>query len=199
VRSVSRFVLGGILSIWVLAPSAPAGAETPQQPEPAVEEIVPYYVSQGDVLRIAVWKEPELTSDVFVRLDGIITVPLVGDVRAAGKTTEQIATEVRTRLRAFLEVPQVTVTVSQATSARFYVIGEVTNSGSFPLTGRITVLQALALAGGFREFAKKGQVMIIRDRHGDRRAIKFDFTELAVGNGLKQNIPLEAGDTLIVP
>ena len=92
--------------------SARLRQKSPQSPEPALEEIVPYYVSQGDVLRVAVWKEPELTADVFVRLDGMITVPLAGDIRAAGKTTEQIAIEVRTRLRAFLEVPQVTVTVT---------------------------------------------------------------------------------------
>jgi polysaccharide export outer membrane protein len=178
-----------------------------QEPAPApataavatADEAAAYFVAPGDVLKIAVWKEPELSGDVFVRLDGMITVPLVGDVKAAGKTTEQIATEVRTGLRPFLENPQVTVTVSQAVSARFYVIGEVTTSGAFPLTGRITVLQALALAGGFREFAKRERIVVVRERRGERKAIPFNFRDLEAGINLEQNIAVEAGDTLIVP
>ncbi|HXK10296.1 MAG TPA: polysaccharide biosynthesis/export family protein [Vicinamibacteria bacterium] len=185
--------LGGPAS--VLAAQAPPSDTAPA----ATEEVVSYSVAPGDVLRISVWKEPELSTDVFVRLDGMITVPIVGDVKAAGKTTEQIATEVRTKLRAYLEVPQVTITVTQAVSARFYVIGEVTVSGAFPLTGRITVLQALALAGGFREFAKREKIVVIREHRGERKAILFSFRDLEAGVNLEQNIPVEAGDTLIVP
>jgi polysaccharide export outer membrane protein len=185
------------LGVWT-GPTAAAEAVAQTAPT-AVEELAAYSVAPGDVLRIAVWKEPELSGDVFVRLDGMITVPLVGDVKAAGKTTDQIATEVRTRLRPFLEAPQVTVTVSQAVSARFYVIGEVTTSGAFPLTGRITILQALALAGGFREFAKRERIVVIRDKGGERKAIFFNFRDLEAGINLEQNIVVEAGDTLIVP
>jgi polysaccharide export outer membrane protein len=177
------------------AAQVPAADIAPAAPE----ESGPYYVAPGDVLRIAVWKEPELSTEVFVRLDGMITVSVVGDVRAAGKTTEQIATEVRTKLRSVLEVPQVTVTVAQAVSARFYVVGEVAVSGAFPLTGRITILQALALAGGFREFAKRDRIVVIRERRGQRQAIVFNFRDLEAGVNLEQNIAVEAGDTLIVP
>jgi len=183
----------GVSAAW--AAQVPAADTAPA----AVEESAPYYVAPGDVLRIAVWKEPELSTDVFVRLDGMITVSVVGDVRAAGKTTEQIATEVRTKLRSVLEVPQVTVTVAQAVSARFYVVGEVAVSGAFPLTGRITILQALALAGGFREFAKRDRIVVIRERRGQRQAIVFNFRDLEAGINLEQNIAVEAGDTLIVP
>ena len=193
---------GSVSSCPLGAVSPPRGRRKsrPQTPRrPAVEEPAPYYVAPGDVLRIAVWKEPELSTEVFVRLDGMITVSVVGDVRAAGKTTEQIATEVRTKLRSVLEVPQVTVTVAQAVSARFYVIGEVAVSGAFPLTGRITILQALALAGGFREFAKRDRIVVIRERRGERQAIVFNFRDLEAGINLEQNIAVEAGDTLIVP
>ena len=191
--------LGVAAMLGAAAPPAIA-AQVVGEPAPAaVEELAAYYVAPGDVLRIAVWQEPELSSDVFVRLDGVITVPLAGDVRAAGKTTSQIATEIQARLRAFLEAPQVTVTVSQAVSARFYVIGEVTTSGTFPFTGRITVLQALALAGGFREFAKRERIVLIREKHGERKAIPFNFRDLEAGINLEQNIALEAGDTVIVP
>jgi polysaccharide export outer membrane protein len=199
VRSIVLSWVGVVVSLG----AGPAAALAAQEPSvaatPAAEEPRPYFVAPGDVLRIAVWKEPELSNEVFVRLDGMITVSVVGDVRAAGKTTEQIATEVRTKLRAVLEVPQVTVTVAQAVSARFYVVGEVAVSGAFPLTGRISFLQALALAGGFREFAKRDRIIVIRERGAERQAIVFNFRDLEAGINLDQNITVEAGDTLIVP
>jgi len=200
VRSVVLSWVGVVVSLGSGVSAARAAQVPAADTAPAaVEEPAPYYVAPGDVLRIAVWKEPELSTDVFVRLDGMITVSVVGDVRAAGKTTEQIATEVRTKLRSVLEVPQVTVTVAQAVSARFYVVGEVAVSGAFPLTGRITILQALALAGGFREFAKRDRIVVIRERRGQRQAIVFNFRDLEAGINLEQNIAVEAGDTLIVP
>ncbi len=187
----------GLLAVFFFAVSAlPAPG---QEPAPAPPTYPEYLVAPGDVLRVVVWKEPELTSEVFVRLDGRITVPLVGDIAAAGRTTEQLAIEVRTKLMAFLEVPQVTITVSQAISARFYVVGEVAASGAFPLTGRITVLQALALAGGFREFAKRERLTIIRERAGVTQALSFNFRDLEAGINLEQNIALQAGDVIIVP
>ena len=198
-RSVLLSGLCVAVSLGVGARPATAAQAVAETAPAAADEMAAYSVAPGDVLRIAVWKEPELSGDAFVRLDGMITVPLVGDVKAAGKTTEQIATEVRTRLRPFLETPQVTVTVSQAVSARFYVIGEVTTSGAFPLTGRITILQALALAGGFREFAKRERIVLIREKHGERKAIPFNFRDLEAGINLEQNIAVESGDTLIVP
>ena len=198
-RSVLLSGLCVAVSLGVGARPTTAAQGVAETAPAAADEMAAYSVAPGDVLRIAVWKEPELSGDAFVRLDGMITVPLVGDVKAAGKTTEQIATEVRTRLRPFLETPQVTVTVSQAVSARFYVIGEVTTSGAFPLTGRITILQALALAGGFREFAKRERIVLIREKHGERKAIPFNFRDLEAGINLEQNIAVESGDTLIVP
>jgi len=198
-RSVLLSGLCVAVSLGVGARPTTAAQAVAETAPAAADEMAAYSVAPGDVLRIAVWKEPELSGDAFVRLDGMITVPLVGDVKAAGKTTEQIATEVRTRLRPFLETPQVTVTVSQAVSARFYVIGEVTTSGAFPLTGRITILQALALAGGFREFAKRERIVLIREKHGERKAIPFNFRDLEAGINLEQNIAVESGDTLIVP
>jgi polysaccharide export outer membrane protein len=194
---VLRALLSGVVSVFVIVPGAETAPAPPGPPPP--DEAAEYYIAPGDVLRIAVWKEPELTGDVYVRLDGRITVPLVGDVKAEGRTPEQLATEVRTKMRAFLELPQVTITVSQATSARFFVIGEVTTSGAFPLTGRITVLQGLALAGGFREFAKRERIVVIHERRGERKAIPFNFRDLEAGIKLEQNIVLQPGDAIIVP
>ena len=201
-------VILGLLAALLLP--APGAAETAAEVPKSSAENAPsstgrsseptdYLIAAGDILRISVWKEPELTTDVFVRLDGRITVPLVGDVQAAGRTTEQLATEIRTKLRRFVEVPQVTITVSQAVSARVFILGEVTNSGAYPLTGRTTILQALALAGGFREFAKRDRIVVIRDRPGESKAIPFNFGEVESGKVLEQNIVLEAGDTILVP
>jgi polysaccharide export outer membrane protein len=151
------------------------------------------------VLKILIWKEPELSTEAFVRLDGRITVPLLGDLMAAGRTPDDLASEIQAKLGRFLEVPQVTLSVSQAISARFYVLGEVTHPGAFPLPSRISVVQALALAGGFREFAKKDSLHILRNRGAEQTAIPFNYKEVEVGLRLEQNIFLEAGDTILVP
>jgi polysaccharide biosynthesis/export protein len=184
-----------------LLPSLAAAVEGPVATAPDPNEIVlkDYYIAPGDTLRIAVWKEPDLTAEVFVRLDGRVTVPWVGDVMAAGRTPEQLTGEVRDRLKALLAVPVVTVTVTQATSARFYMLGEVARPGTYPLTNRTTALQALALSGGFREFAKRDQVLIIRDRRGQRSSIRVNFREINAGLKLEQNVVIESGDTIIVP
>jgi len=199
VRVVSCAVSLCVSALLGEAGQVPSPSPSPATQEAAAAEPSPYYIAPGDVLRVAVWKEPELTTEVFVRLDGRITVPLVGDVKAAGRTTEELSSEIRTKLRAFLEVPQVTLTVSQAISARFYVVGQVTTSGAFPLSSRITVAQALAIAGGFREFAKRDRIVVVREVHGERKAIPFNFRDLEAGINLEQNIALEAGDTIIVP
>jgi polysaccharide export outer membrane protein len=178
---------------------APAPAPAPASAEaPIVEE--EYQIAPGDVLRIAVWREPELTTEVSVRLDGRITVPLLGDVIASGKTPNQLAAEIQKSLSRFLEVPpQVTITVSQAISARFFVLGEILHSGAFPLQTRTTVLQALALAGGFREFAKRERIVVVREKNGLRTALRVNFMEIEGGGDLDQNLVLEAGDTILVP
>jgi polysaccharide biosynthesis/export protein len=184
---------------WTLGSpgAAPAAAQQPAAGQP--DELGDYKVAPGDVLRISVWKESELNSEVFVRLDGRITVPLAGDVRAAGRTTEQLSLELRNKLASFLESPQVTVTLKDAVSARFFVIGEVQRAGVYPLTGRITVLQALSLAGGFKDFAKKDRILILRQKDGAAVALRFNYQEVFQGNNLEQNLHLQAGDTVIVP
>lgn len=174
----------------------PAATPTARRPAPGSAE---YAIRPGDVVRIWVWKEPELSSEAFVRLDGKITAPLLGDLLAEGRTPNQLAEEIGTKLKRYVGEPQVTVTLAQANSQRFYVIGEVVSPGSFSLAGRTTVLQALALAGGFREFAKRDRIQIIRERGTTQTAIPFNYKEVQAGRSLKRNITLEAGDTILVP
>jgi polysaccharide export outer membrane protein len=176
---------------------APPAATAPPPDTTALDSS--YFIAPGDVLKILIWKEPELSTEAFVRLDGRITVPLLGDLMAAGRTPDDLSSEIQLKLGRFLEVPQVTLSVSQAISARFYVIGEVAHPGAFPLPSRISVVQALALAGGFREFAKKEALSILRIRGMAQTAIPFNYKDVEGGLRLEQNIFLQAGDTIIVP
>jgi polysaccharide export outer membrane protein len=153
-------------------------------------------IGLGDVLRVFVWKEPDLTLDVTVRSDGMITVPLLGDVQAAGRLPSQLAGSLVAELKRFIESPRVTVTVSQASSARVYVVGQMMRPGEFPLLGRMTVLKALALAGGFREFAKLEGIVIVRE---DQTVIPFNYKRVADAKDVSQNVLLAAGDTIVVP
>jgi polysaccharide export outer membrane protein len=158
-----------------------------------------YRIGAGDVLQLFVWKETELTRDVTVRVDGKITIPLLGDVQAAGRTPEQLATEIANGLKRFLAAPQVTISVREAASSKFYVIGKVSKAGAFPIGGRTTLLQALALAGGLQEFAKADRILIVHEGTSDDFAI-VNYKKLETGAELAQNNPfLRPGDTIVVP
>ena len=143
-----------------------------------------------------VWKEPELTRDVLVRVDGRITLPLIGEVEAAGRSPLQLAEEITKSLGRFLAAPQVTVGVGQATRARVYVIGQVVRSGEIPLAFPLTVVQALALSGGFKEFARADSILIVGR---DRDVTAFNYKKFEAGRDLIQNVTLQPGDTIVVP
>jgi polysaccharide export outer membrane protein len=193
---LKRLVVGTLL--LVACAGDPAIAQE-RVAKPAVRGAAPasgYLIGLGDILRITVWKEPDLTLDVTVRLDGMITLPLLGDVQAAGRVPSQLAGSLVTELKRFIENPRVTVTVTQATSARIYVVGQMVRPGEFPLSGRMTVLKALALAGGFKEFAKPDSIVIVRE---DQTVIPFNYKHVGEGKDMSQNVLLAAGDTIVVP
>jgi polysaccharide export outer membrane protein len=164
----------------------------------AAESAPEYTIEAGDVLQVFVWKEPELSRDVSVRLDGKITVPLIGDIQASGRTPSQLAGEVEAALKRYISSPQVTLGVLETKNALFYVLGEVTRPGAYPLTGRVTVLQGLALAGGFREFAKTDNIVVIRQRRDGEQIQAVNYDELKNGRNLDQNVVLRPGDTIVV-
>ena len=188
-----------ILALGLLA-AGPAGAQDPvangADDHAGSAAAAGYVIGLGDVLRVTVWKEPDLTGDVTVRPDGMITLPLLGDAQAAGRRPSELAAALGTDLRRFLEDPRVTVSVAQATSARVYVVGQALKPGEFPLTGRMTVLKALALAGGFKEFARPESIVIVRE---DQTVLPFNYKRVADGKDVSQNIVLAAGDTVVVP
>jgi polysaccharide export outer membrane protein len=198
VRACRQAVLA--LGFMVAVGASAAGGAQKRMNESAPQaSAVPsssYLIGPGDVLQIMVWKDPDLSRDVTVRLDGMITVPLLGDLQAAGRAPSELAKNIAAGLGRYVEGPRVAVAVSQATSARFYVIGQVTKSGEFPLSGNTTVLQGLALAGGFREFAKVEDIVVIQK---DGTVIGVNYRRLADGKDVQQNIPLHPGDTIVVP
>ena len=166
---------------------------TPATTDPA------YVIGPEDVLDINVWKEPDMTRIVPVRPDGKISLPLINDVQAAGSTPQQLAGAVKEKLRKFLTDPQVTVIVTQINSQRIYVMGEVLRAGAFPLIPGMTVLQALANAGGFTTFANVKKIHVLRTVNGKRAEMPFNYREVLNGGSEEQNIKLEPGDTVVVP
>ena len=159
-----------------------------------------YVIGADDVLAVNVWKEEEISRQVPVRPDGKVSLPLAGEVQAAGLTPVQLQESIRTKLAAYLVNPTVTVMVQEARSRRFNVVGEVQHPGSYVLGQPLTVLDALALAGGFRDFASTGGIYVLR-LHGDgsHERIGFNYKQVISGRNLAQNIRLQPGDTVVVP
>ena len=196
IRPVVR-VLVFVAVLSGLVPPVRAAGPDPGRPTGAAASPSPgYVIGVADVLKINVWKEPDLTLDVTVRPDGMITVPLLGDVAASGRTPASLAGILAADLQRLIESPRVTVSVSQATSARVYVIGQMVRPGEFALLGRMTVLKALALAGGFKDFAKSDSIVIVRE---DQSVIPFNYKRVTDGRDVSQNVLLAAGDTIVVP
>ena len=159
-----------------------------------------FIIGSDDVLSINVWKEPEITRSIPVRSDGKISLPLVGEIQAAGRTPLQLEEAITDKLRNYISDPQVTVIVQQINSQKFNILGQVQKPGSYPLTQSTTVLDAIANAGGLRDFAKKKSIYILR-ASANGRASRIDFNYKAVIDGKhpEQNIRLEPNDTIIVP
>jgi len=161
-----------------------------------------YKIGVGDVLEIMTWKEPDFSrEEVLVRSDGMITFPLVNDIDAAGRTTMDLKRNIEDRLKDYISNPIVTVTVRTPTVTlkKFYILGEVVNTGEYDLTKELTVLQAFALAGGFTEWASKKEIIILRNENGKEKSIRVNYKNIAKGKDFSQNIKLKADDTIIVP
>ncbi|HDL53371.1 MAG TPA: sugar ABC transporter substrate-binding protein [Proteobacteria bacterium] len=158
-----------------------------------------YLAGAGDLLHIVIWKNDDITGDYLVRPDGKITLPLVGDVVATGMSTDAIAMQISKKLKLFIENPYVTVIVTQTSSNRIYVLGEVQRPGVYPLQERLTVLQALALSGGFTQFAKKDRMSVIR--YEGNRQVKYEvnYRDILKDPEKGRNLLLKRGDTLVVP
>ncbi len=159
-----------------------------------------YLIGSGDILEIVTWKEEDFSLDeVLVRSDGKLTFPLLNDVQAAGLTTLELKRVIEKGLKAYVANPIVTVNIKQPLSKQFYVLGEVLNTGEYPLTKNLTVLQAFALAGGFTEWASKKEIILLRHEDGKDKIYRINYKNIVKGKDLSQNIKLKADDTIIVP
>jgi len=159
-----------------------------------------FIIGTGDVLAINVWKETEVSRVVPVRSDGRISLPLVGELQAGGRTPKQLEAEISTKLKDFVSEPEVTVIVQEIKSQKFNVLGMVMKPGSYVLTNPTTILDAIAMAGGFRDFAKQKDIYVLRPAaDGTRTRLPFNYKEVVKGHKSAQNIALHSNDTLVVP
>jgi polysaccharide export outer membrane protein len=163
-----------------------------------------FLLGPEDVLDITVWKNVDLSKTVVIRPDGLISLPIIGDVQAAGVTANELAERIAQHLRQFSNNPAVSVSVKEINSYSIYVLGEVTKPGKYQAKSFTTILQAISMAGGFTEFAKKNQLQIVRNRlNGDGRLhetrIPIRYKDLLAGQGEPGNVILLSGDTVVVP
>jgi len=159
-----------------------------------------FIIGNDDVLAISVWKEPDLTKQIPVRSDGKISLPLIGDIQAAGRTPSQLELDITEKLKSYITDPQVAVIVQQINSLKFNILGLVSKPGSYPLTAGTTIVDAVAIAGGFKDFAKRKGVYVLRPGPGGtEQRYGFNYQEFIKGKDTKQNIMLKPRDTVIVP
>ncbi|MBW1959498.1 MAG: polysaccharide biosynthesis/export family protein [Deltaproteobacteria bacterium] len=159
-----------------------------------------YKIGSSDVLEIVTWKEPDFTrAEVLVRIDGKISFPLLGDIQASGRTPLQVKNVIETGLKEYIDNPIVTVTVKVPGSQKFYILGEVENTGEYVLKKDLTVLQAFALAGGFTKWASKKEIILLRHEDGKEKIIRVNYKEIVKGKDFSQNIHIKVNDTIIVP
>ena len=164
-----------------------------------------FLLGPEDELEITVWGNKDLTRAAVIRPDGLISMPIIGDVQAAGLTADALAQRIAERLKQYLATnPSVSVSVKTINSYSVYVLGEVTKPGKFQLKSYITVLQAISMAGGFTDYAKKNKLQVLRiTENGDHKReevhIPLRYDDLVAGNGGPGNIVLHSGDTVVVP
>jgi polysaccharide export outer membrane protein len=188
-------------------PSTPtAGSPAATQPAQNVEASAAkahdnsFVIGNDDVLAINVWKEPDVSRSIPVRSDGKISLPLVGEVQATGRTPLKLEEEIAARLKNYIAEPEVTVIVQQINSQKFNILGQVNKPGSYVISNSATVLDAIALAGGFRDFAKQKSIYILRqDADGSQTRLPFNYKEVVKGKNSGQNIKLQPRDTIVVP
>jgi polysaccharide export outer membrane protein len=175
--------------------SVKAPVAIPALPTAAPVDPKTYVIGPEDILAVRVWREPELSSAVQVRPDGKITLPLVGEMQAAGQTPEGLKSKIVEALQEYIIKPDVIVSLQSVQSRKYYITGEVNRPGTFPLVVPTTVLEALTNAGGFKEFANTKKITILRNG----KIVKFNYNEVVKGKNMQQNVPIENGDYIVVP
>lgn len=179
------------------SPSASPAPEK-QNAMPATQAGPEYVIGAEDALHIAVWKEPDFTATLPVRPDGKISLPLLGDVQAAGMTPKELSDSIAEKLKKFIADPRVTVVVTQINSKRIYLVGEVGHPGAMPMSPNMTVLQALANSG-LSQFANTKKIYLLRTVNGKQEKMPVNYRKLVKGEDINGNYVLIPGDTIVVP
>lgn len=187
---------GCALMCAVIALSTTSGRALAQDGAALAED---YRIGSADTLDVVVWADEKLSTSVTVRPDGKISIPLLNDVQAAGLTPMQLGQSITQRLAEYVSSPQVTVIVSAVRSFKVSVLGKVRNPGRYDLTGPTTVLDVLAMAGGFEEFSNPDNTYVLRPLAGTYERIPFKYSTAITGAGKSINIRLARGDFIIVP
>jgi len=158
----------------------------------------PYVLGCGDMLKVTVWRNQEASADAVIMPDGKISLPLVGELAAAGLTVDELKDELNRKYSEYITEPHITITIIEVNSFKIYILGEVTRPGDYKLNSYTDVLQAISMAGGFTMYANKSSIHIIR-KEGDKKIkINFNYNEVVKGKNLNQNIPLKSGDVVVV-
>jgi polysaccharide biosynthesis/export protein len=184
----------------------PAASPTASQPTQNVDATArkahddSFVIGNDDVLAINVWKEPDISRSIPVRSDGRISLPLVGEVQATGRTPLKLEQDIAAKLKNYIGEPEVTVIVQQINSQKFNILGLVNRPGSYVINNSATVLDAIAIAGGFRDFAKQKSIYVLRQNaDGSQTRLPFNYKEVVKGQNPAQNIKLQPRDTIVVP
>jgi polysaccharide export outer membrane protein len=160
-----------------------------------------YVIGPEDVLDVTVWRNPDLSKEVAVRPDGRISLPLIGEVTAVGKTPAQLTEEISAKLKEYKENPQVSIVIKEVNSYAIFVLGEVAKPGRYPLKSKATLLQGITIAGGFTPVAARNKLVVFRfgENGQSDEKIKASYDDIILRDGSKQNIELKPGDTIVVP
>lgn len=158
-----------------------------------------YVIGPEDVLGVVFWREPDMSGDVTVRPDGRISLPVIGEVQAAGLHPEALKKQILAAAGRYITDANVVVVVRTINSRKVFITGRVTTPGTYPLIGPRTVLQLIALAGGLTEYADAKNITVLREENGRTRSFKVNYKDITKGKSLDQNIQLKPGDTVVVP
>lgn len=196
-----------LLVIAVIAPSflcqarSKRPSQTPSQTSGASvagSSAASYVIGASDVLSVTVWKQPALSGTLLVRPDGMVSMPLLGDIQAAGLTPMQLGDQIQAKLKKFVQQPEVSVVLTQINSKVIYLLGEVGKKGPVEMTPGMTLLEAISRGGGLTDFANSKKMYILRDTAGNHQKIKVNYKKALKGDPAF-NVVLEPGDTIVVP
>ena len=183
--------------------AAPPAAAKPATPAPAaVPSVTPppgYVIGTEDVLTVVVWREPDMSGESVVRPDGMITLPLINEIRAAGLTPEQLREQLTVAAAKYVAEPSVSVSVKAINSRKAYIVGQVSKPGPYPLVAPMTVMQLITIAGGLLEYADAENIVILRRENGKDTSYLFNYRDIEKRRRLTQNIELKPGDQVLVP